>query len=95
MPPELHLAVEAEERVRKEKDELLKAMAHQRRHFCTMEEKAEKKLQELKEIERNIDWKTQQCQAMMANIAEDSRRRKEEEERRFAERRGIDEDARY
>ena len=91
MPPELHLAVEAEERVRKQKDELLQAMAHQRRHFCTMEEKAEKKRQELKDIERNIDMRTQQCQAMMADIARDSRRRKEEEERRIAERRGIDE----
>ena len=91
MPPELHLAVEAEERVRKEKDELLKAMAHQRRHFCTMEEKAEKRNQQLKELERSIEWKKQQCQAMMADIASDSRRRKEEEERRYAERRGIDE----
>ena len=67
-------------------------MAHQRRHFCNMEEKAEKKRQELKDIERNIDLKTQQCQAMMADIAKDSRRRKEEEERRIAEHRGIDED---
>ena len=92
MSPELHLAVEAEERVRKEKDELLKAMAHQRRHFCTMEEKAEKRNQQLKELERSIEWKKQQCQAMMADIADDSRRRKEEEERRVAERRGIDED---
>ena len=91
MPPELHLAVEAEERVRKQKDELLQAMAHQRRHFCTMEEKHEKKKQELKAMEQNLEWKTQQCQSMMAKIAEDSRRRKEEEERRIAERRGIDE----
>merc|ERR1711911_299110 len=91
MSPELHLAVEAEERVRKEKDELLKAMAHQRRHFCTMEEKAEKRNQQLKELERSIEWKKQQCQAMMADIADDSRRRKEEEERRYAERLGIDE----
>ena len=92
MPPELHLAVEAEERVKKEKEEFLKAMAYQRRHFCTMEEKAEKKKQELKELERSLEWKAQQCQAMMADIAQDSRRRKEEEERRIAEHRGIDED---
>ena len=91
MPPELHLAVEAEERVRQQKDELLKAMAHQRRHFCTMEEKHEKKKQELKQMEQNLEWKAQQCQSMMAEIANDSRRRKEEEERRYAERRGIDE----
>ena len=90
MPPELHLAVEAEERVRKEKEELLKAMAHQRRHFCTMEEKAEKRNQQLKELERSIEWKKQECQTMMAEIAEDSRRRKEREDRRYAERRGID-----
>ena len=91
MPPELHLAVEAEERVRKEKEELLKAMAYQRRHFCTMEEKHEKKKQELKDLEQSLEWKAQQCQSMMAEIANDSRRRKEEEERRYAERRGIDE----
>ena len=91
MSPELHLAVEAEERVRKEKEELLKAMAHQRRHFCTMEEKAEKRNQQLKELERSIEWKKQECQAMMADIAEDSRRRKEREDRRYAERLGIDE----
>ena len=91
MSPELHLAVEAEERVRKEKEELLKAMAHQRRHFCTMEEKAEKRNQQLKELERSIEWKKQECQTMMAEIAEDSRRRKEREDRRYAERLGIDE----
>ena len=91
MSPDLHLAVEAEERVRKEKEELLKAMAHQRRHFCTMEEKHEKRKQELKQMEQNLEWKAQQCQSMMAEIANDSRRRKEEEERRYAERRGIDE----
>ena len=50
------------------------------------------KAQELKELERSLEWKAQQCQAMMADIAQDSRRRKEEEEQRIAERRGIDED---
>ena len=80
MAPELHLAVEAEERMRKEKEELLKEMAHQRHHFCTMEEKAKKKKQELKELETSLDRKAQYCQAMMADIAQDSQRRREWEE---------------
>ena len=91
MSPELHLAVEAEERVRKEKEELFKAMAYQRCHFCTMEEKAEKRKRELNELEVSLERKAQHCQAMMAEIAQDSRRRKEVEDRRYAERRGIDE----
>ena len=89
MPPELHLAVEAEERVQKEKEELLKAMAYQRHHFCTMKKKVKTKKCKLKELEASLEHMAQYCQAMMADIAHDSLRRKEEEERRYAERLGI------
>ena len=55
-----------------------------------MEEKAKKKKRKLLELEAKLERKAQYCQAMMADIAQDSLRKKEKEERRYAERLGLD-----